>query len=109
MLILGFNCDRQGRLVGESRYAVPDEIEASASASSTVGTPAPTVRDNGEGEVRWFYGGGVMTTKASAAETGAAFLVWEDVMDGGKVTPLHQHPDADETFYMLRGRDPAAH
>jgi quercetin dioxygenase-like cupin family protein len=69
----------------------------------TTNTLTATVRDSGEGEVRWFCGGGVMTTKASAAETGGAFLVWEDAMDGGKVTPLHQHPEADETFYMLAG------
>jgi len=66
-------------------------------------TLTATVRDTGEGEVRWFCGGGVMTWKANAAETGGAFMIWEDVMDGGKVTPLHLHADADETFYMLEG------
>jgi quercetin dioxygenase-like cupin family protein len=65
--------------------------------------PTATVRDSGEGEVRWFCGGGVMTWKVNGAETGGAFMIWEDVMEGGKVTPLHQHPEADETFYLLDG------
>lgn len=62
-----------------------------------------TVRESGEGERRWFCGGGVVTWKATAQETGGAFFIYETVMAGGKPTPLHQHPDADETFYMLDG------
>ena len=65
----------------------------------TTATLAATVRDNDEGEQRWFCGGGVFTWKATAQETGGAFLIFEDVLAGGKVTPLHLHPDADETFY----------
>lgn len=64
---------------------------------------AATVRAEGEGERRWFCGGGLHTWKATAAETGGAFLLFEDDLDAGKVTPLHVHPDADETFYMLEG------
>lgn len=62
-----------------------------------------TVRDSGEGERRWFCGGGVFTWKATAEETGGAFIAFEDDLDGGKVTPMHLHPEADETFYMLEG------
>jgi quercetin dioxygenase-like cupin family protein len=62
-----------------------------------------TVRACDEGERRWFFGGGVHTWKATSAETGGAFLIFEDHLDGGKATPLHRHPDADETFYMLEG------
>lgn len=62
-----------------------------------------TVRASGEGERRWFCGGGLMTWKATAAETGGAFLLFEDEMDQGKVTPLHLHPEVDETFYLLDG------
>jgi len=62
-----------------------------------------TVRPAGEGERRWFCGGGLHTWKATAQETGGAFLMFEDDLDAGKVTPLHRHPDADETFYMLEG------
>jgi quercetin dioxygenase-like cupin family protein len=66
-------------------------------------TLAATVRERGEGEQRWFCGGGLMTWKVTAAEAGGAFLMFEDQLDVGKVTPLHQHPDADETFYLLEG------
>jgi quercetin dioxygenase-like cupin family protein len=63
-----------------------------------------TVRERGEGERRWFFGGGVHTWLATAAETGGQFLVFEDYLDAGKATPLHLHPDADETFIMLDGQ-----
>jgi quercetin dioxygenase-like cupin family protein len=62
-----------------------------------------TVRADNQGERRWFCGGGLHTWKATAEETGGAFLIFEDDLDAGKVTPLHRHPDADETFYMLEG------
>jgi len=66
-------------------------------------TLAATVRQNGEGERRWFCGGGLHTWKVTSEQTGGAFLLFEDSLDAGKATPLHQHPDADETFYMLEG------
>ena len=66
-------------------------------------TLAATIRDSGAGEQRWFCGGGLHTWKATSDETGGAFLMFEDRLDEGKVTPLHRHPDADETFYMLEG------
>jgi len=61
------------------------------------------VRARGEGEKRWFYGGGLHTWKATAEETNGALLVFEDHMQQGKVTPTHIHPDADEVFYVLEG------
>ena len=66
------------------------------------GTLEATVRNAGEGEQRWFYGGGVHTWLATAQETGGAFLLFEDAMDRGKRTPLHTH-EADETMYVLQG------
>jgi quercetin dioxygenase-like cupin family protein len=66
-------------------------------------TLAPTVRAGGEGERRWFCGGGEHTWLATEAETAGAFLLFEDRLDAGKVTPLHRHPDADETFFVLEG------
>lgn len=66
-------------------------------------TLVSTVRGQGTGERRWFCGGGTHTWLATSAETGGAFLLFEDDLDQGKVTPLHQHPDADETFYVLEG------
>ncbi len=70
---------------------------------TTVSTPMPIIRAHEDGERRWFYGGGVHTWKATAEETGGAFLLFEDVMEGGKTTPLHIHPESDETMYVLEG------
>ena len=70
---------------------------------STVTTPHPILRSQDDGERRWFYGGGVHTWKATAAETGGAFLLFEDRMEQGKMTPLHIHPESDETMYVLEG------
>jgi len=64
---------------------------------------SPIVRADGEGEKRSFSGGGLHTWKATAEETDGAFLLFEDHMAEGKVTPLHTHPDADEAFYVLDG------
>ncbi|MCU1357928.1 MAG: cupin protein [Acidimicrobiales bacterium] len=65
--------------------------------------PAPIVRAKDEGEHRWFFGGGLHIWKATAEETGGAFLLFEDRLDQGKVTPLHTHPDSDETMIVLEG------
>ena len=66
-------------------------------------TAVPIVRQDGEGEQMWFAGGGTFTWKATAAETGGAFLLMEDRMEGGKVTPFHLHPNEDEAIYVLEG------
>jgi quercetin dioxygenase-like cupin family protein len=63
----------------------------------------PIVRADGEGELLSFYGGGLLTMKATDAETGGAFLLFEDVLVGGKATPLHVHANEDETMYVLEG------
>jgi quercetin dioxygenase-like cupin family protein len=63
----------------------------------------PVIRQDGEGERLWFAGGGVFTMKATTAETGGSFAMWEDHMVRGKTTPLHMHPDQDEAMYMLEG------
>jgi quercetin dioxygenase-like cupin family protein len=63
----------------------------------------PIVRQEGEGERMWFAGGGEFTWKATAEETGGAFLLLEDRMARGKTTPLHLHPNEDETIYVLDG------
>jgi quercetin dioxygenase-like cupin family protein len=64
---------------------------------------APIVRAPGEGERRWFFGGGLHTWKVRAEDTGGAFFVFEDVLARGKMTPLHCHPDADEVVYVVEG------
>lgn len=63
----------------------------------------PIVRAAGQGERLWFYGGGLHIWKATASETGGAFLLFEDVMSRGKTTPLHTHAHVDETLYVLEG------
>lgn len=64
---------------------------------------APIIRGDGEGERRWFAGGGLWTMKATAEETDGAFMLFEDRMPKGKTTPLHIHPHEDETFIVLEG------
>jgi hypothetical protein len=49
-------------------------------------TATPIIRQDGEGEQMWFAGGGIFTWKATAAETGGAFLMMEDRMERGKTT-----------------------
>ena len=61
------------------------------------------IRGKGEGERLWFYGGGLFTVKATAAETGGSLFMFEDVMTQGKVTPLHLHPDEEEAIYVIEG------
>lgn len=64
---------------------------------------APIIRASGEGERRWFYGGGVHTWKVTSEDTDGAFYLLEDSMTEGKCTPLHSHPDAAELVYVLEG------
>ena len=66
-------------------------------------TAVPIIRQDGEGEQMWFAGGGVFTWKATAAETGGAFLMLEDRMERNKMTPMHLHPEQDEAIYVLDG------
>jgi quercetin dioxygenase-like cupin family protein len=41
--------------------------------------------------------------KATSEETGGAFTLLEDRMVRGKTTPLHVHPNLDETLIVLKG------
>ena len=61
------------------------------------------IRQPGAGQRRSFYGGGVHVWKATEAETGGAFLLFEDQLEKGKDTPLHTHPESDETMIVLSG------
>jgi quercetin dioxygenase-like cupin family protein len=61
------------------------------------------IREEGEGERLWFAGGGLWTMKATAEETDGAFILVEDRMSLGKMTPLHTHPNQDETLIVLEG------
>lgn len=66
-------------------------------------TLTATIRQQGEGEQAFFCGGGTFTWKVTGSETGGAFFIFEDHMEQGKVTPLHIHPNADESFYLIEG------
>jgi quercetin dioxygenase-like cupin family protein len=66
-------------------------------------TAVPVTRAAGEGDRRWFYGGGIHTWKVKAEESGGSFFLFEDVMAQGKTTPWHCHPDTDELVYVLEG------
>jgi quercetin dioxygenase-like cupin family protein len=61
------------------------------------------IREEGEGKRLWFAGGGLWTMKATAEETDGAFILVEDRMSLGKMTPLHTHPNQDETLIVLEG------
>jgi quercetin dioxygenase-like cupin family protein len=63
----------------------------------------PVIKAAGEGERRWFFGGGLHTWKVSEADTGGVFSLFEDEMTQGKMTPWHCHPDSDELIYLLEG------
>jgi quercetin dioxygenase-like cupin family protein len=71
-----------------------------------MGTSIPqaiTIKQAGEGEQRWFAGGGTFTMKAASEDTNGTLSLWEDDLAKGKVTPLHLHPTFEETMYVLEG------
>ena len=72
-------------------------------------TTTALIRNADEAERRWFYGGGLHRWLVREGEVGDGFLLFEDTVDPGKRTPLHTHPAADETFYLLDGLDAAPH
>jgi quercetin dioxygenase-like cupin family protein len=76
---------------------VPKGKEKAMSPTGTI------IREEGEGERLWFAGGGLWTMKATSEETDGAFILVEDRMSLGKMTPLHTHPKQDETLIVLEG------
>ena len=66
-------------------------------------TAVPIIRGEAEGERLWFAGGGLWTMKATSEETDGAFTLVEVRMVRGKTTPLHTHPNLDETLIVLEG------
>ena len=63
----------------------------------------PVMRNADDGERLAWAGGGVITVKATAAETAGAFLLFDFDGERGKTTPLHIHPGEDEGMYVLEG------
>jgi len=55
-----------------------------------------------EATERWFYGGGIHRWLVMNEDTDGAFFLHEEVLEGGKSTPLHTHP-AIETMVVLEG------
>src|ERR671915_652400 len=88
------------------RY-VPPRVERAEGApkgkEKAMSQAGTIIRGEGEGERRWFAGGGLWTMKATAEETEGAFILVEDRMTEGKMTPLHTHPNQDETLIVLEG------
>ena len=78
----------------------PHTVQEEADEMSTA---VSIVRADGEGEQLRFWGGGVLTMKATTAETDGAFMLFEDHMPQGKTTPLHAHANEDEALYVLEG------
>jgi len=64
--------------------------------------PTPYALGSEEGEALWFSGA-LVTMKATAEQTGGEFLLIEELAPRGTATPLHVHPQDDETFYVLEG------
>jgi len=64
--------------------------------------PTPQALGPEEGEALWFSGA-LVTVKATAEQTGGEFFLIEELVPRGTATPLHVHPQDDETFYVLEG------
>ncbi|MGE0007512.1 MAG: cupin domain-containing protein [Parvibaculaceae bacterium] len=60
------------------------------------------VREPGAGS-RLNILGGTHIYKATAAETGGSFSLWEAVFPPGEGPPPHTHSREDEAFYVLEG------
>jgi mannose-6-phosphate isomerase-like protein (cupin superfamily) len=71
-------------------------------ASVRMSTRAAIIKAQGEGDAIWFNND-LFTFKATADETDGALTLFEELSQRGKVTPLHLHPDADETFWVVNG------
>ena len=55
-----------------------------------------------EGDPFW-YDGGLMTMKARPSQTGGSISVVDVRVPKAKATPLHMHPDAEETIFVIEG------
>jgi quercetin dioxygenase-like cupin family protein len=64
--------------------------------------PTPYALGSEEGEALWFAGA-LVTMKATDEQTGGEFLLIEELAPRGAATPLHVHPQDNESFYILEG------
>ena len=65
-------------------------------------TTQAMIRTPEQGEATWFFNA-LMTTKASAAETGGAYSLTEHLVTAASNPPMHVQTDEDEAFYVLDG------
>ncbi len=54
------------------------------------------------GENLWFAGG-LINFKVTSAQSGGTLILFEHAAGRGKMTPLHLHPEHDETVYVHEG------
>ncbi|HEY7091590.1 MAG TPA: cupin domain-containing protein [Ktedonobacterales bacterium] len=66
-------------------------------SSATPVITTPETEDN-----LWF-GGGLLSFKVTTEQSGGALVLFEHAAAQGKRTPLHLHPDHDETGFLLEG------
>lgn len=64
---------------------------------------APIAIRDREGEPLWFNHD-LLVFKATCTQTDGAFILLEQTSQRGKMTPLHRHPNEDETFIVLEGQ-----
>jgi quercetin dioxygenase-like cupin family protein len=62
----------------------------------------PIVRHHDEGEATWFLNS-LVTTKATADETGGAYCLMEHLLTAAANPPMHVQTDEEEAFYLLDG------
>src|SRR5215813_3208164 len=63
---------------------------------------APVITMQDAGDNIWF-GGGLVSFKVTTEQSGGALILFEHAAAKGKRTPLHLHPDHDETGLLLEG------
>lgn len=63
---------------------------------------APVIMTQDAGDNIWF-GGGLVSFKVTTEQSGGALVLFEHAAAKGKRTPLHLHPDHDETGLLLEG------
>jgi mannose-6-phosphate isomerase-like protein (cupin superfamily) len=69
---------------------------------ATAETAEMVARHRDEGRATWFVNG-LVTTKATAAETGRAYALAEHLVSAASNPPVHVHTDEDEAYYVLDG------
>jgi len=62
----------------------------------------PVITRQETGETLWF-GGSLVTLKVTSEQAGGVLCMIEQAASRGKTTPLHVHPNHDETAYVLEG------